>query len=849
MRKLICILATLTLICKSNAQSNTAEIYQNINALNVFARVLFITMEPGDEDAQLIAYLSKQAHCDVGLLCLTRGEKMTNYAGYEKGVDLGIIHAQELAKAGAAAGFTPMASCAMDLGNYGSAKDVFSVWNEDALMSNLVWAIRSFRPDVIITPYNSGKDSGCDLLTTWIIEANKRAGNKDYNSIQLAGLYHFLDTFSAKQIYWDVPDAAQEDDKTSIPVLTNQLDEASGSTYKEIAKQSYLCERSVFKDLNNLPLRKDTQYLKPLLSSSKSLFENIDTSWSRVGTNFQNDVNAILLRYDFLHPEKSLSNLTDLYQKINQSNTNNFWKKIKLQQLQNTILSCAGIAVKASCDKPFGVIGQDYTFSVHIQNNAAPVTISRFIANDSIYTTDTTVDEKKGCLLRSNIHIPFTRDAYQPFWLNKTINGKHQMYTIDDSMTDKLIDTACCSVTIFITVNNLPLKIKTPVIYNTFDRMNGTITEPFYTIEPVQVSQKPVVLLTNVTGDTRENKSTDVTLKFTSYIDAAGIPAILKIKQPGLSATINGKTFQSSQPKELYHLDTVMSFKYGDGFSVKVPFKNEYIIKGQPASKLLQPSVVLNFPDGAQSFYSNIREVNYPYIPIAVYNYHNTTAVVDDTIKTKGKRVGYIFGLPDDNLSTALLQLGYKTDLLDIAGIQPDSLRNYDAIIIGNYLPIDRDDDSVNIINAKFYLGNYVYKGGTLISLTNNNEADNLLPYPVTAESGTFMYDAHQSRLALNDSSLFNYPNHIGIDSIAKWEGSLIDGYPAQYDTHYTPQLKIFSVKDNTYYAPVLSAQSGEGKVIYCNLNISSQAMDAQPDAFKLLANFIAIRYKNKHAN
>jgi len=71
----------------------------------------------------------------------------------------------------------------------------------------------------------------------------------------------------------------------------------------------------------------------------------------------------------------------------------------------------------------------------------------------------------------------------------------------------------------------------------------------------------------------------------------------------------------------------------------------------------------------------------------------------------------------------------------------------------------------------------------------------------------------------------------------------------AQYDTHYTPQLKIISADDNTFCAPVLSARSGEGKVIYCNLNISSQAMDAQPDAFKLLANFIAIRYKNKHAN
>lgn len=259
------------------------------------------------------------------------------------------------------------------------------------------------------------------------------------------------------------------------------------------------------------------------------------------------------------------------------------------------------------------------------------------------------------------------------------------------------------------------------------------------------------------------------------------------------------------------------------------------------------PSVLMNFSEGGQDFDANIKELNYPYLPFILYNYHDQTKIVSDAVKTKGKRVAYLFGLPDDNLSTALLQLGYKTDLLDLARIQPDSLAKYDAIIIGDYMPVDREGDTAGITNAKFYLGNYVYKGGTLICLTGNNAANVLLPYPLVTTSGELMYDPRQCRLMLDDSLLFDYPNHIHIEGIAKWEGSLVDRVPAQYDAHYKPQLSIVSLQGNRYCSPVLSAKSGKGKVIYCNLNIASQAMDAQADAFRLLANFIAAtRPKNR---
>lgn len=841
MRRLIYALAALALTCKVDAQRSASAIYQNIKSLNVFARILFVTMEPGDEDAQLMAYLSSHAHCKVGLLCLTRGEKMPNYSGYEKGVDLGIIHALELAKAGTTAGFEPMGTCAMDLGNYGSAKDIFNVWKEDLLISGLVWAIRYFRPDIIITPYNKGKDSGRSILTSWIIEANKRATDKNYNAIQLAGLFPFLDTAAAKQIYWDVPDSVQQERDGDISIATNQVDDASGLPYKEIARQSYLCERSIFKNLKKLPQRKDTQYLQPLLSASKDLFGHIDTSWTRSGANFQPDVDSAVLQYDFVHPERSIAALTGLYTKISQSGMTGFWKNIKLGQLQDIILSCAGISVKAACDKPFGIIGQNYTISVDIRSNRSPVTIKSIVIGDSTHMTDTTLEAKNNYLLESTIHIPFSKDAYQPFWLNKTIDGKHQMYTIDDAMTNNLTDTACYSATIVITLNHVALTIKTPLVYNTFDRMNGVLNEPFYTIEPVQVSQKPLVLLTKVTGDTKENKNTDVTLKFSPLFDGSMF-TILQILQPGGVSLKQGQTGVTGQPEILYKSDSIINFRKNDIFKINVPFNP--VIK----ATTLMPSVLMNFSEGGQDFDANIKQFSYPYLPFILYNYHDQTKIVSGPVKTKGRRVAYLFGLTDDNISTALLQLGYKTDLLNMAAVQPDSLKDYDAVIIGSYLPLDQNQDSATFAALKFNLENYVYRGGTLISLTDNNTANGLLPYQVTAAGGELINDAGRDSLASGpDDALFNYPNHIDLQAVAKWEGSLINGLPLQYDTHYRPQLTIVSAKGSS--TPLLCAKSGEGSVIYCNLNISSQAMDGQPDAFRLLANFIATRYKNKHAN
>ncbi|ANI89430.1 hypothetical protein A9P82_09055 [Arachidicoccus ginsenosidimutans] len=826
---------------------NNSQSFNNIQSLNMFARVLYVGMHPGDEDTQLLAYLSKHKHCDIGYLSLTRGEEMANYAGYEKGIDLGIIHTQELSNAAKIAGFEPLITCAMDLGNYPSTKEIFGVWDEDLIMSNLVWAIRYFRPDIIITPYNNDKDSAGGILASLIIEANKRASNKDYNSIQLAGRFNFLDTVSAKQIFWDVPDSLQINRNDCIPVYTNQTDESSGITYNEIAKQAYLCERSVFKDLGNLPLRKDTQYLKPLLSSSKSLFENIDTSWSRTGNDFHNEVDSIAAQFDFLHPEKSLKNLTDLYQQINQSGIDNFWKKIKLQQLQNIILCCAGISTEAFCDKPFGVLGQDYDFSVSVKNNLSDIKISNLHINDSIYQFDTSLAAKSNYLFTKKFHLSLDDNAYQPFWLNKPIRTT-QSYRIDDSMTDKLIDTACYSATFTLIVNNLPLTIKTPLVYHTFDRMNGDIVEPFYAVEPVLVSQQPLVLLTNVTGDTKANKNTDINLKFRTMFSGTMF-TIVEIQKLGKISTKNGQATTSDIPEYLYRSDTTVSFKPNDVFKIKIPFKDNDVQKNVAKTKSLIPSVLMNFSGNGESFDSNIKEINYNYIPNVLYNYHDETTVVNDEIKTKGKHVAYLFGLPDDALNNALYQLGYKTDDVSMEKLNLDSLKNYDAIIIGNYLP--KEDLDTNVLKTtQFNLENYVYKGGTLISFANDDELNFLLPHSITTASQSIIKNPLALKfVAAGDSSLFSYPNKIDINSIANWNNQLAYGFALQYDNHFQPALKIQSLKDNSFVAPILYTHDGNGIAIYCNLDIPSQALNAQPDAFKLLANFIAFVHHNNNGN
>src|SRR6185295_17087105 len=87
-------------------------------------------------------------------LAMTRGGGGQNLIGREKDELLDVIRTEELLSArrldGAHQRFTRM----RDFGYSKSADETFARWGHEEALADVVWVIRTFQPDVIITRFN-----------------------------------------------------------------------------------------------------------------------------------------------------------------------------------------------------------------------------------------------------------------------------------------------------------------------------------------------------------------------------------------------------------------------------------------------------------------------------------------------------------------------------------------------------------------------------------------------------------------------------------------------------------------------------------------------------------------------
>ncbi|MEJ7588054.1 MAG: PIG-L family deacetylase, partial [Ferruginibacter sp.] len=164
MHKSLVVLFAISYSILTNAQTPTtftsSEILLQIKKLNVLGSVLYIAAHPDDENTRLLAYLANEKLYRTGYLSLTRGDGGQNLIGDEQGIDLGLIRTQELLAARRVDGTEQFFSRAYDFGFCKTSAEALRTWGHDKLLSDAVWVIRKFRPDVIITRFPEDSRAG-----------------------------------------------------------------------------------------------------------------------------------------------------------------------------------------------------------------------------------------------------------------------------------------------------------------------------------------------------------------------------------------------------------------------------------------------------------------------------------------------------------------------------------------------------------------------------------------------------------------------------------------------------------------------------------------------------------------
>jgi LmbE family N-acetylglucosaminyl deacetylase len=246
--------------------------------LDGIKRVLLIGAHPDDEDTALLAVLARGMGAQVAYLSLTRGEGGQNLIGPELGEGLGIVRTGELLAARRVDGGGQFFTRAFDFGYSKTADETFSHWPRDSILSDVVWAIRAFRPQIIVSVFSGTPNDGHGQ--------HQVAGILARDAFEAAGdslrfpehAERGVEAWAPLKLYrrtWRDPEAS------TLAIATGKLDPILGRSYHQIAMRSRSQHRS--QDFGTaepggprVTLLKLTQSRVP--GPDTSLFAGIDTT-------------------------------------------------------------------------------------------------------------------------------------------------------------------------------------------------------------------------------------------------------------------------------------------------------------------------------------------------------------------------------------------------------------------------------------------------------------------------------------------------------------------------------------------------------------------------------------------
>ena len=134
----------------SAQQLSSSEIFQKLKKLSVLGNVLYLAAHPDDENTRFISYCANEKLVNTAYLSLTRGDGGQNLIGTEIREELGIIRTQELLAARKIDGGKQFFTRANDFGYSKTPRETLKIWDKDKVLSDVVWVIRKFRPDIIV---------------------------------------------------------------------------------------------------------------------------------------------------------------------------------------------------------------------------------------------------------------------------------------------------------------------------------------------------------------------------------------------------------------------------------------------------------------------------------------------------------------------------------------------------------------------------------------------------------------------------------------------------------------------------------------------------------------------------
>jgi LmbE family N-acetylglucosaminyl deacetylase len=831
MRRIIYFLIFVLFLQSGQSQTppayTSADIYLQLRKLNVLGSVLYVAAHPDDENTRLLAWLSKERLYRTGYLSVTRGDGGQNLIGDEQGVDLGLIRTQELMSARRIDGAEQFFTRAYDFGFSKTTAEAFAVWNKEKILSDVVWIIRKFQPDVIITRFpedsraGHGHHSGSGVLAH---EAFKAAADPNRFPEQFK---YGVQPWQAKRILWNTFNFGNTNttSEEQLKIDVGAFNPVLGKSYGELAAES----RSQHKSQGfGVPGSRGVQleYFTPVEGTPAKidLMDDVVSSWSRVtgAEKISVMVDEIVRNYSLSKPELSVPALVALYKSLLQL-PNGYWKTKKLEETQRIIEQCSGLWLEASANNEYAVQGDSIRITISVNNRIGTTARLQKINLEAFDTVmNQTLDRNKNYNFVKTVYVSNARAITQPYWMEQKMS-EGSFNVSEQAFIGMPQNAPAFQATFDLVIEDQPFRFSKPIMYKYTDPVRGELFQPLVVVPSVAVSTEPSIVIFRK----NEEQKADIDIKVTAHKNFSNYTA----KISGRMKTVNDTK-------------TDTSFNLAKGLSKDYVFNiSNKLMKDQDQDFVL-PFTELKNGKEEQPAYWNITSINYDHIPHIHYFYQDGIKVLNMDIKTVGKKIGYIEGA-GDKVTIALQQMGYEVTILKQRDITSYNLKQFDAIITGVRAY------NVNDFMAEKYdlLMNYVKEGGSLIVQYNtinfiSNVRAKIGPYPFTISRNRVTDEKAKVDFLLPDHPVLNYPNKITEADFEGWvqERSI---YNAEaLDISYETPIAMADPEENAQKGSLIVANYGKGKFVYTGLVFFRELPAGVPGAYRLLANIIALNRK-----
>ena len=778
-------------------QLNAAEIALGIAKLGVKGSVLYIAAHPDDENTRLLAYLAKEAKVRTGYLSLTRGDGGQNLIGNEQAELLGLIRTQELLAARNIDGAEQFFTRANDFGFSKTPEESFKIWGKEQILADVVWVIRKFKPDVIITRFpedaraGHGHHSGSAILAR---EAFSAAADPKRFPEQLK----YAQVWQAKRILWNTFNFGGTNttsaDQLKIDVgLFNPL---LGKSYGEIAAISRTNHKSqgfgsalqrgeafeYFSHVGGEPAKTG------LLDGVNMAIGNkeVEALLTKIQSNYRNNA-----------PWLSLPDLLKL-KKISQPIAFNH------QLLDELILACAGIWVEANAPENSYAAGDSIPIKIQaIVRATVPLSVTLETTN----RTSTKLEPNKLVVIDHKV-ASSSADITQPYWLAKA-------HPIGQFVIDSQQDVGfpenpkSLGIKLQLTISGEKFELEQPITFKSTDPIRGEKYQPLVLAPTVTATLSEKAFMFNGTN------AKTITVQLKSFRNNS--TGSITPKLP--------KGWKSNPEKIDFNLlrkgdEQIISFTITPG--------NET----NSGNLDLQVNVNGNIDN------RGLKTISYEHIPNITIFPQAPARVEKIDLKIVGKRIAYIDGA-GDLVADALKQIGYEVTHLTPAQILSNDLSVYDAIVTG--VRLYNINEEVKAIQPKLLA--YVQNGGTLLiqyNVNNGLKMQNIGPYPFKlANKRVTEEDAKVNFLAPTNPAL-NYPNIITAKDFDGWVQERGIYFATDIDPKYTTILNMNDTGEAASDGSLLIADYGKGKFVYTSLVFFRELPAGVPGAYRLFANLLA---------